>query len=95
MEQKKIQVDKETVERLERLHYEYNVLVGIETSYLDNHMLDANGDAIESPIYKRYHEKTLAAFKAYEEAKDELIKKFNLEDKTWNLEFKTGEVTID
>ena len=93
-QKKAVSIDKEACAKLERLHYEYNSYLEVEKGYLDGHMLDESGDAIGSPVYAAYHEKTVAALKAYEEAKADLVEKYGLGSASWNLDFKTGEVTV-
>lgn len=90
----KIVIDEELCTKLEKLHYEYNSYAQIEKSYIDDHRLDPDGSAIDAPIYVAYHKKTLAAFQAYEEAKDELMRKYDLLNVNWQLNFKTKEIEI-
>ena len=92
--EKKIIVDKELSEKLERLHYEYNALVSIETAYLDSHALDADGKALSNPVFNAYHERTVEAFAKYEKEKTELIDKYDLASCKWNLDFSTRELTV-
>lgn len=92
--EKKITVDKEISERLERLHYEYNALVSIETAYLDSHALDPNGKALSNPVFEDYHKRTVEAFAKYEQEKTKLIDKYDLAGSKWNLDFSTRELTV-
>lgn len=91
---RKIEIDQETRTKVERAHYEYNALLNVEKAYIDDHMLDPDGSAIDNPIFNSYHEKTIAALKAYEDEKSEMMKRYELESVTWQLDFSTGEITI-
>ena len=92
--EKTIQIDQETCDRLERLHYEYNALANVETAYLDAHRLDPDGSALASEAYREYHAQTVAAFAAYERAKAELAREHGLSNVNWQLDFATGEVHV-
>ena len=89
-----ITITSEECSELEKLHYEWNSYVTVEKSYLDDHSMDLSGSAIESPIFKAYHNKTIEALKAYEDCKNRLAKKYDLDGKNWTLDFKTLEVTV-
>ena len=91
---RKIEIDQEICTKVERAHYEYNALMNVEKAYLDDHMLDPDGSAIESPIFKLYHEKSIAALKEYEEAKSCIVKKYDLNRVNWQLDFETAEITV-
>ena len=94
MSEKKLKIDQEYVDLLERLHYEYNAYNNVEKSYIEDHRLDPDGSAIDCPIYDAYHAKTVASLKAYDEAKNKVVVKYNLANVNWQLDFKTGEITI-
>lgn len=89
-----IKIDKDICTKVERAHYEYNALMNVEKAYLDDHMLDPDGSAIESPIFKMYHEKAIEALKAYEEAKLEMTREYGIENVGWHLDFATSEVSV-
>ena len=92
--EKKVKIDQELVTRIERCHYEYNALLNVEKAYLDDHMLDQEDSALTSKVFEKFHSRTVAALKEYEEAKTEMVKEYGLESVVWNLDFATGEVTV-
>lgn len=91
---KVIQIDVADSERIERAQYEYMSYVNVEKSYLDDHMLDPDGNAINSPIFREYHKMTIEALVVYETAKNDMVEKYGIGTAEWQLDFASKEVTI-
>ena len=83
--------DKQFIKELERLQYEVQARKNIVI-----YMLESN---IQSENFQHYHDKYIEAFTAYEKKKAEVeplfVKPANPKAKRWNLDFTTGELTID
>lgn len=95
MSETSIIVDKETVTALHRAHYEYESYKDVVMSCLDLHRLDTDDSFLNSNIFKGYQDKAQKAFIAYNELKGDLEKKYELKNTVWNLDFTTGELTIN
>ena len=91
---KKITVEIGECEKLERLHYEYESSKDIIASALDIHRMDSDASFLDSPVFKKFQERSTAKFREYTEAKDELVEKYNLKGINWQLNFKDREVTV-
>lgn len=93
MSKEVIILDEETVTKLKRAHYDYENYKDIIASCLDLHKLDDDDSFISSAIFQGYQNKMREAFAAYNELKGDLERKHNLQNKSWNLDFSTGELT--
>jgi hypothetical protein len=84
----KIIVNEELCTRIEMLQYEVNSRKDIITSYLKNNENGLN------PLFTEYQDKYKEYFMAYNKAKQELIKTYNIpKGSIWNLDFATKELT--
>ena len=87
------QVTQEWVNKIEALQYEVNARKALLL-----HMVES-GMSFESEGYQRYHGEYLDFYKQYEAAKEEFAAEYiypatGNKRVTWNLDFRTGEVTF-
>lgn len=84
----KIIIDEQLCEKLEMLHYEVNSRKEIITSFLN---MSSN---ISSELFQAYQDKYKEYFTAYNKAKQEMTKKYEVPaGENWNLDFNTRELT--
>lgn len=83
--------DRAFIEDLERLQYEVQARKNII-----GYMLESN---IRNECFNQYHAEYLDFFKKYEQKKADIdilyVKPAKANAKSWNLDFKSGELTID
>ena len=83
--------DRAFIDDLERLQFEVQARQNIIGYMFDNN--------IKSEAFDQYHEEYLDLFKQYEKKKSEVemlyVKPAFPEDNNWNLDFASGELTID
>ena len=83
--------DRAFIDDLERLQFEVQARQNIIGYMFDNN--------IKSEVFDQYHAEYLDFFKQYEKKKSEVemlyVKPAFPEAKNWNLDFATGELTID
>ena len=99
MKQITITVNQELVNYIERLSYEEASYKDIIVTLLEAHKNDADGSAIDNPVFKSYQEKYAKAKSEYELAKNQITKEYIPEclinhNYDWNLDFSTNELTI-
>ena len=95
----KIKVSQETVDYLQRLHYEVDSRADIIQRIIEAHAADEDDSVIRSVPFRKYQEE-LAELKAeYELAKQEAGNQYIPEEVkgpnvNWSLDFQTGIMTI-
>lgn len=82
-------VDEALTAKIEALQYEVESRKDIIAQILSG-SLTVKGDH-----FKRYHEEYQQFFIDYNKAKQELIDAYNLQDKAWNLDFRSRQLTIE
>ena len=88
-EKKTIIVDKEICSNLERLHYDVEARKAIITSCLQTEGMNFGNK------FEEYQATYNKLFTEYNKAKQEMLKKYNVEGKSnWNLNFDTCELTF-
>ena len=96
----KIDVNQETVNYIERLHYEVEQRKDIIQRLIESHANDADAAVLTSPVFKAYSSELSEYVAEYESAKQELQKNFvpgylNGHKFNWNLDFGAKQLTIN
>ena len=87
-------LDQEVIDKLQRLHYDYENYKDVIATCLDAHAKDADASFLDGPIFKEYERRMSEAFTAYSVAKGEIEKQYQCENTRWNIDFQTRELTI-
>lgn len=93
-------IPEEIVNEIERCQYEVNSRQGVIDRYLERHMNDNDGSAIESAPFQHFMSLLSEAETEYEMAKERVTKEFvpdilKEHQIEWSLDFLTGIMTIN
>lgn len=96
----KIKVNQETVNYLQRLHFEVEGRADILQRIIEAHAMDEDTTVIDSKPFARYQKEYSELKTEYELAKQEMAKKFlpdELAGKNvpWTLDFATGIMVVN
>lgn len=96
----KIKVNQETVDYLQRLHYEIESREDIIQRIIEAHALDEDAAVIRSVLFRKYQEELSELKAEYEFAKQEVTNQYipdevKKENVTWQLDFQTATLTIN
>ena len=96
----KIKVNQETVDYLQRLHYEVECREDIIQRIIEAHALDEDAAVIRSVPFRKYQEELSELKAEYEFAKQEVTNQYipdevKKENATWQLDFQTATLTIN
>lgn len=96
----KVNVNEETVNYIERLHYEVEQRKDIVQRLIEAHANDLDAAVLTSPAFKAYSSELSEFVAEYETAKqilqDEYIPKYLKDHQiNWNLDFQAKELQID
>lgn len=94
-----LEVNQELVNYIERLSYEEASYKDIILTMLEIHKGDADGSAVDNPVFRAYQEKYSKAKAEYELAKERITKEYipdclKNHQTDWNLDFETNVLTI-
>ena len=96
----KIKVNQETVDYLQRLHYEVESREDIIQRIIEAHALDEDASVISSAQFRKYQEELSELKAEYEIAKQEVTNQYipdevKKENASWQLDFQTSTLTIN
>lgn len=90
-----IQIDQSTVDYLERLAYEEMGKMNLIDHILTSHAKDPDDSVVDGAPFQRLLSDYEKASAEYSVAKNKLEKDYELNGKTWNLDFETGICTVE
>lgn len=95
----KVEINQETIDYLQRLHFEVEAHQDVIQRIIESHSADQNADILESKVFEKYS-KRLSDLKAeYELAKQEVSNTYIPDEykefAKWNIDFNTRIMTIE
>ncbi len=95
-----VEIPEEVVNELERCQYEVNSRQGVIDRYLEKHMNDADGSAIDAAPFKHFMSLLAECEAEYEMVKEAITENYvpdvlKEHQAEWNLDFHTHILTIN
>lgn len=99
METVKVKINQDTINYLQRLHFEVESRQDVIQRIIEAHMKDDNADILESKVLKKYSEELSELKAEYEIAKQQVTEQYVPSELKsdmyfWNIDFQAGVMSI-